>query len=160
MSDCIRETRSVCPVCLKNLPARLLREADGRFLLEKSCPAHGRFSVPVWQGRMDFERWLLGAPPLTEGLALGCPRDCGLCAEHESGSCCVLLEVTERCNLHCRFCFAHGGEGACEPGLDELKAAVLAEYPDADVRTAYIGALIGAHTGPGMLALIHWGEKR
>ena len=124
MSDCIRETRSVCPVCLKNLPARLLREADGRFLLEKSCPAHGRFSVPVWQGRMDFERWLLGAPPLTEGLALGCPRDCGLCAEHESGSCCVLLEVTPRCNLRCRFCFARGGEEEAEPALDELKAAV------------------------------------
>ncbi|MBO6040310.1 MAG: radical SAM protein, partial [Oscillospiraceae bacterium] len=53
-----------------------------------------------------------------------CPADCGLCAEHESGSCCVLLEVTERCNLHCRFCFARGGEGAREPGLDELKAAI------------------------------------
>ena len=124
MSDCVRETRSVCPVCLKNLPARLVREADGRILLEKSCPAHGRFSVPVWQGRMDFDRWLLGAPPLAEGLALVCPGDCGLCAEHESGSCCVLLEVTPRCDLRCRFCFARGGEQEGEPALDELKAAV------------------------------------
>ena len=52
------------------------------------------------------------------------------------------------------------GHGDDQEACDALKAAVLAEYPDADVRTAYIGALIGAHTGPGMLALIHWGEKR
>ena len=52
------------------------------------------------------------------------------------------------------------GHGDDQEACDQLKAAVLAEYPDADVRTAYIGALIGAHTGPGMLALIHWGEKR
>ena len=120
----IRETRSVCPVCLRNLPARLVREADGRILLEKRCPEHGEYRVPVWQGKLDWDAWLLGTPPLPETAGLRCPADCGLCAEHEIGSCCVLLEVTERCNLRCRFCFARGGEGAREPGLDELKAAI------------------------------------
>ncbi len=120
----IRNTRSVCPVCLRNLPAELKEEESGRIVLEKRCPAHGAFRVPVWEGRMDFERWLLGTPPLPTGAALRCPDDCGLCPEHEIGSCCVLLEVTERCNLRCRFCFARGGEGAREPSLDELKAAV------------------------------------
>ena len=52
------------------------------------------------------------------------------------------------------------GHGDDEEACRTLKEAVLAQYPEADVRTAYIGALIGAHTGPGMLALIHWGEKR
>ena len=125
MGAIIRKTRSVCPVCLRSLPAELVREEDGRVLLEKRCPEHGEYRVPVWQGEVDWDSWLLGTPLLPEGAGLRCPADCGLCAEHESGSCCVLLEVTERCNLHCRFCFAHGGEGACEPGLDELKAAVL-----------------------------------
>ncbi len=120
----IRETRSVCPVCLRNLPARLVREADGCILLEKRCPEHGEYRVPVWQGKLDWDAWLLGTPPLPETAGLRCPADCGLCAEHEIGSCCVLLEVTERCNLRCRFCFARGGEGAREPGLDELKAAI------------------------------------
>ena len=125
MGAIIRKTRSVCPVCLRSLPAELVREEDGRVLLEKRCPEHGEYRVPVWQGEVDWDSWLLGTPPLPADAGLRCPADCGLCAEHESGSCCVLLEVTERCNLHCRFCFAHGGEGACEPGLDELKAAVL-----------------------------------
>ncbi|MEG3070278.1 MAG: radical SAM protein [Candidatus Syntrophopropionicum ammoniitolerans] len=26
-------------------------------------------------------------------------------------TCCVLLEVTRRCNLRCSFCFAEGGSG-------------------------------------------------
>ena len=124
MGTIIRETRSVCPVCLRNLPARLVREADGRILLEKSCPEHGDYRVPVWQGRLDWESWLLGTPPLAADAGLRCPGSCGLCPEHEIGSCCVLLEVTERCNLRCRFYFARGGEGAREPGLDELKDAI------------------------------------
>ncbi len=124
MGEIIRSTRSVCPVCLRNLPARLTREEDGAILLEKSCPAHGSFRVPVWQGKVDWESWLLGTPPLPETLGRNCPGDCGLCAEHEIGSCCVLLEVTERCDLRCRFCFARGGESAREPGLDELKDAI------------------------------------
>ena len=124
MGECIRETRSVCPVCLKNLPARLMREEDGRVLLEKSCPEHGAFHVTVWQGKVDWDAWLPETPPLPADAGLRCPGDCGLCAGHESGTCCALLEVTRRCNLHCRFCFARGGESGEEPGLDELKDAI------------------------------------
>ena len=124
MGTIIRETRSVCPVCLRNLPARLTREDGGGIVLEKDCPEHGGFRVPVWRGKLDWETWLLGTPPLPTGAGLRCPGDCGLCPEHEIGSCCVLLEVTERCDLRCRFCFARGGEGAGEPGLEELKDAV------------------------------------
>ena len=124
MGNVIRSTRSVCPVCLRNLPAVLEREESGRILLEKTCLEHGSFRVPVWQGKMDWDRWLLGTPPLPPGGALSCPGACGICPEHEIGTCCALLEVTERCDLRCRFCFARGGEGAREPGLDELKDAV------------------------------------
>ncbi len=124
MRETIRTTRSVCPVCLKNLPAMLTRDSSGCILLEKSCPAHGSFSVPVWRGKMDFEQWLLGTEPLPKGAGVKCPTDCGLCAEHESASCCVLLEVTSRCNLRCRFCFANGGKEEDDPPLQTLKDAV------------------------------------
>ena len=120
----IRKTRSVCPVCLRNLPAQLLQEDNGLIFLDKTCPAHGNYRVPVWRGKVDWDSWLMGTQPLSEGSALHCPENCGICAEHEIGTCCALLEVTERCNLNCRFCFARGGEGASEPGLDELKDAI------------------------------------
>ncbi len=124
MGEKIRETRSVCPVCLKNLPAALEREEDGRIVLARRCPEHGPFSATVWRGRMDFESWLLGTGPLTPGSALCCPGGCGICGEHESGTCCALLEVTQRCNLHCRFCFANGGSAADDPPLETLEDAV------------------------------------
>ena len=120
----IRETRSLCPRCLRNLPALLRREADGAVWLEKRCPEHGEFRVPVWQGRLDFEAWIGGAEALGPGCGEACPGSCGLCPEHESASCCVLLEVTRRCDLRCRFCFARGGEGAADPDAEELKAAI------------------------------------
>ena len=124
MKQIIRTTRSVCPVCLKNLPAQLRREEDGRILLEKTCPEPGPFQVPVWRGLMDFDRWLLETEPLPETQGLRCPARCGICAEHESGTCCALLEVTRRCNLRCRYCFASGGTRQEDPSPEALKEAI------------------------------------
>lgn len=124
MGERIRETRSVCPVCLENIPAFLTREETGQIVLEKACPTHGAYRVPVWRGKPDFEQWLCGAEPLAPGAGLACPENCGLCAEHESGTCCTLLEVTRRCNLRCRYCFASGGADGDDPPLEACKRAI------------------------------------
>ena len=55
MNEVIRNTRSVCPVCLRNLPAQLVRQKDGQILLEKACIDHGTWAVPVWRGKVDFD---------------------------------------------------------------------------------------------------------
>ena len=124
MAERIRETRSVCPKCLNNIPAHLTREPGGKIFLEKTCPQHGEFRVLVWQGKMDFEQWLLETEALPADCGLHCPADCGICLEHEIGTCCALLEVTNRCNLHCRYCFADGGSRNDEPDPDVLKDAI------------------------------------
>ena len=119
------DTRSVCPLCLLPIPAALELREDGAVWQRKSCPEHGAFATPVWRGKMDFLRWTAGASRLPAGAGLGCPANCGLCPEHEQATCCSLLEVTARCNLRCRFCFASAGEDpAADPPLSELKAAV------------------------------------
>lgn len=41
-----------------------------------------------------------------------------------------------------------------------LQEEVLKQFPDAQTELSYIGPVIGAHTGPGMLALIYWGNNR
>lgn len=124
MKKIIRTTRSVCPVCLQNIPANLVENETGQIFLEKKCKQHGDYSALVWQGFMDFNLWTKHSNPLTEMTGTHCPGNCGICGEHESDTCCTLLEVTKRCNLNCRFCFANGGKPEDDPTLEEMKAAI------------------------------------
>jgi uncharacterized radical SAM superfamily Fe-S cluster-containing enzyme len=113
MSRVLSETKSVCPVCLRAVDARRTVGEDGNIYLEKTCPEHGDFSALIWEGgEEEYLRWGRHAPSGVRAApeADGCPRDCGLCAGHETGGCCVLLELTNRCNLRCPVCFAGAGE--------------------------------------------------
>ena len=124
MDHVIRTTRSVCPVCLKNLPAQLLQNTGGQIFIKRECPEHGVFSAPVWRGNIDFAQWTQYNEPLSGNAGSHCPENCGICSEHEVGTCCTLLEVTKRCNLQCKFCFANGGTPDEDPSAEELKAAI------------------------------------
>lgn len=124
MNTTIRHTRALCPVCLRNLPAQLIRQDRGQISIQRTCPEHGFFSAPVWRGKMDFERWIQSAAPLSGEEGIHCPGNCGICPEHGAESCCVLLEVTRRCNLRCRFCFADGGGQAQDPTAEEMRSAI------------------------------------
>ncbi len=52
------------------------------------------------------------------------------------------------------------GHGSNPEGAETLKSELLAACPSADIHTLDIGPIIGAHTGPGMLAVIYWGTNR
>ena len=43
---------------------------------------------------------------------------------------------------------------------DLLKKQIIEKFPDADIHIADIGPVIGAHAGPGTLALFYWGSNR
>ena len=118
--EILRETRSVCPICLQPVPAKKVLRGRGVYL-EKECPEHGAFSTVVWRNREDLNSWIGDIPPLAEGENLNCPNACGLCAEHRRDTCCVLLEITDRCNLNCRYCFADNHQGS-DPSLDTVKS--------------------------------------
>lgn len=111
---CIGETESICPVCLNVIPAEKIVHEDGIYL-EKSCPEHGRFETLIWEGSPEsYVAWgseiqPADCVPKTKSPDKGCPYDCGLCERHERRGCCVLLEVTSRCNLNCPVCFAKAG---------------------------------------------------
>ena len=43
----IYKTKSVCPVCLKEIYADIAAHTDGIYM-DKRCPEHGSFSTLVW----------------------------------------------------------------------------------------------------------------
>lgn len=109
LTEGMRKTYSVCPVCLKRIPAVREQREDGIYLT-KTCPEHGDFFAIIWRNKVDFGTWRGERPSVGENENLNCPSGCGLCEEHLRATCCTLLEVTERCNMNCRFCFAEQGE--------------------------------------------------
>ena len=52
------------------------------------------------------------------------------------------------------------GHGDNPEGAATLSAMVHDRFPEAEIAISEIGPIIGAHTGPGMLAVIYWGENR
>lgn len=52
------------------------------------------------------------------------------------------------------------GHGGCAEEAFHLCSEVLARLPQAQVHTFEIGPIIGAHAGPGLLALLFWGRAR
>ena len=116
MSNVIGKTASVCPVCLRTIPAEKVLGEDGQIYMEKSCPEHGSWRTLIWEGDAEsYREWAARdchTPPelpFARDAEKVCPNDCGLCTNHKQATCCTLLELTNRCNLSCPVCFASAG---------------------------------------------------
>jgi len=119
-------TESVCPTCLATVAAERFAEGDVVYL-RKTCPDHGAVVTPIWRGLDSYLRWGLApraySPPSVAATPVerGCPHDCGLCSDHRQQSCCVLLEVTSRCDLACPVCYASASRKGVDASLDEIE---------------------------------------
>ncbi|UOY09620.1 tetraether lipid synthase Tes [Methanonatronarchaeum sp. AMET6-2] len=107
-----KETESVCPECKEVIEAEI-RAVDGEVQIHKECPEHGEYSDIYWSDIEMYRRvqdyWYDGRGienPHTE-VSDGCPDDCGLCSQHKSHTSLANIDLTNRCNLSCSFCFAH-----------------------------------------------------
>lgn len=124
-ANIISTTESLCPHCFKKIIAHRVQQHDNIYLV-KECPEHGFFKTIIWRGTPPFQSWSRPKVPTKPQVAFtqvekGCPYDCGLCTEHRQHTCTALLEVTNRCNLKCSFCFASAGEQVMvEPNLKTI----------------------------------------
>ncbi|MDR2770824.1 MAG: radical SAM protein [Clostridiales Family XIII bacterium] len=108
----LSKTQSLCPVCGRPTEAFYV-EKQGGVYFQKSCPAHGAVSSIAADDAGEFSEWM-NAPivniaprqALTDGADGECPLHCGVCDHHLQTACCVLLDVTDRCNQSCPWCFA------------------------------------------------------
>ena len=145
----IKQTESLCPECLKVLPATIYEE-DGKVYLKKTCPEHGECTDLYWGDYEQYERAAeyahLGTKlnnPRTQ-VEKGCPYDCGICPEHRSHTVLALIDVTNRCNLRCPICFAHSGAAGYiyEPTREQIRGMLenlIANDPVAPTALQYSG---------------------
>jgi uncharacterized radical SAM superfamily Fe-S cluster-containing enzyme len=131
-SNLIRQTQSICPGCNRLLPA-LIFERDGKVYITKTCPEHGAFEELYYGSYEMYTRfsryWKDGRRIEAANVPLdvcSCPANCGLCSDHLSHTALSNIDVTNRCDLSCWYCFFYvkkGIEGAYvyEPSLDQIR---------------------------------------
>jgi uncharacterized radical SAM superfamily Fe-S cluster-containing enzyme len=107
----LRETISVCPVCLEKIKAKIV-QANGEILIKKSCTLHGNFNDVYWtdaelyQWAEDVGQRMSDIKPFNKQTLDSCPYDCGLCSLHASNTVMAVIDVTNECDLRCPICFA------------------------------------------------------
>jgi len=124
----IKKTKSLCPVCNAVLPADIVEE-EGQVWIVRTCEEHGNFRNLYWSDA-DMYRRFEAYESIGNGLEnpqeiadeSECPFACGLCNNHKSSTLLANIDLTNRCNLNCDFCFANAR--ACgfvyEPSFDEI----------------------------------------
>lgn len=116
-------TTTLCPQCLRRVDGDLVRRGD-EVWLRRICPEHGEAEALVWRGAPAFADWTAagaGTPRPASAPSPTCPSECGLCAAHLRQTCCILLEVTGRCDLMCPVCFAAAGGETADPSLTTIE---------------------------------------
>lgn len=108
-------TNSLCPICLDVIPAKVIIKNKKVYLL-KHCKAHGeQLELLEEDAEYHLKKRLYNKPGTSmkvhREVEKGCPFDCGICPQHDQHGCIGLIEITNKCNLHCPLCYADAGVG-------------------------------------------------
>jgi 7,8-dihydro-6-hydroxymethylpterin dimethyltransferase len=122
-SQVLFKTWSVCPVCMQRIPAERVQIGNEVFL-RKTCKEHSTFETIIWRGLLNIHEWIGDADkPFHDNPQ--CIDACGLCSDHLQKTCCVILNVTNFCNLDCNFCLANQCDNNADPSFDEIKDSLF-----------------------------------
>lgn len=123
----IRQTESLCPICLKQISADLV-EDKGKILMRKNCPEDGDFEDIYYGNAEIYHKFIIPKSvkekTLTSSLDRNpnCPYECGLCDHHKSSSVLANMDITNACNYQCPICFADTATGSTvfNPSIEHI----------------------------------------
>ncbi len=141
-----KKTKSVCPECAKTIDADVF-ERDNRILMTKECPLHGAFEDVLYSDAAHYrnmERFRFGdgrgveSPHVASYTA--CPESCGLCPAHLSHTALGNIDLTNRCNLSCPYCFANSNARGFlyEPSFEQIVAMLKTYREERPVPTSCV----------------------
>jgi len=107
----LRETFSVCPVCLKKIKAQVA-EKNGKIVILKECDEHGKFNDTYWSRPDIYYNAEEFKKPSCTPFQDNCPSGCGVnsCPNHVSTTVMAVIDVTNECDLRCPICFANASK--------------------------------------------------
>lgn len=134
-----KKTQSVCPECGKILEAEVFAK-DGKVLMEKTCPDHGKFCDTYWA---DVDLYLKAEQFAYDGIGLHNAMDRTIGEDPDDTvhimidgqrvdmiSCTALanLDLTNRCNMKCPICFANANDQGYvyEPTFEQVHDMMVA----------------------------------
>lgn len=133
MNRFLYKTKSVCPICLKEVYADINAYEDG-IHMDKACPEHGAVSTLIWADTEEnYLNWLsnggldVNALPRSEEevdrATAGKDFACEACQLPASSA----LMTTNRCNMNCPVCFTRDQKELLhEPTLQECEKLIRA----------------------------------
>lgn len=128
MSNILNYTLSVCPYCLKEIPAKVTAEQRAVYM-EKTCPEHGKMKTLIWEDSPEnYLKWLEDGGIHTDLLPRTEEEACEQMRKREFAGCAQVqpcsaaLMTTNRCNMDCPVCFTRRkGDRRYEPSVEECR---------------------------------------
>lgn len=122
----IKKTESLCPVCLKKIPADLL-EDNGKIFIKKHCTEDGSFEDIYYGNAAIYHKYMQHITTVPDNLNsyksnINCPFECGLCDHHKSSTVLANMDITNACNYRCPICFADTATGSnvFNPSIEQI----------------------------------------
>ncbi len=117
-----QKTKSICPECKKIIDATLVQKDDS-IVMKKHCKEHGDFEEIIYDAK-QFEETIKYMRYTAKPRDIQkCPYDCENCSLHQTQTLLAIMDVTNRCNLNCKYCFAKAERSGYlyEPSLSQIR---------------------------------------
>lgn len=128
MSKILSYTLSVCPYCLKEIPAKMTSGQKAVYM-EKTCPEHGNMRTLIWEDSSEnYLKWLEDGGihtdqlPKSEEEVYEQMHTGEFASSAQVQPCSAALMTTNRCNMNCPVCFTRKkGDSCYEPSIEECR---------------------------------------